>query len=131
MSDIYSGIIMDRYKNPRFRGGLEPRDVSSEEENPLCGDLIRISMRVGEDGRILAALFDGHGCVISQSSADLIAESLTGTTLEEVDAIGKDDVLDLLGIELGPVRLKCALIALRAAKACSRKLREAGAEHPT
>lgn len=117
MDDLYRELIIDRYKNPHFRGSLEPHDISFEDDNPLCGDHIRIDLRVNGDQRVSEVAFDGHGCAISQASADLLAESILGKTLDEVKAINKQDILDLLGIELGPVRLKCALLSLKVLKA--------------
>lgn len=117
MEDLYREIIIDRYKNPRMRGTLDPHDYSYEDDNPLCGDHIRVDLRVDEDGVIQEAAFTGEGCAISQASADLLTETVVGKSLDEVKAMGKDDVLDLLGIELGPVRLKCALLSLKVIKA--------------
>jgi nitrogen fixation NifU-like protein len=117
MEDLYREIIIEHYKNPGYRGKLDPHDISFEDENPLCGDQIRIDLRVGEDGRVTEAGFSGHGCAISQASADLLLEMVIGKTVDEVKALTKQDVLDLLGIELGPVRLKCALLPLKVLKA--------------
>jgi len=117
MDDLYRELIIERYKSPHFRGLLDPHDISFEDENPLCGDHIRIDLRVDEQGRVTEAGFDGHGCAISQASADLLIESIQGKQLDEIKQIDKDDVLDLLGIELGPVRLKCALLSLKVLKA--------------
>ena len=117
MDDLYRELIIDRYKNPQYRGALEPNDISFEDDNPLCGDHIRIDLRVDEDDRVKEAAFDGHGCAISQASADLLLESIQGKTLDEVKAITKEDMLEMLGLELGPVRLKCALLSLKVLKA--------------
>jgi len=117
MDDLYREVIIEHYKNPDHRGQLDPHDISFEDENPLCGDHIRIDLRVGEDGKINEVAFDGHGCAISQSSADLLLDSVIGKTVDEVKQLTKADVLDLLGIELGPVRLKCALLPLKILKA--------------
>jgi nitrogen fixation NifU-like protein len=117
MDDLYREVIIDHYKNPIYRGELDPCDIRFEDENPLCGDHIRIDVRVSEDGRVSEAAFSGHGCAISQASADLLLESIIGKSLDEVKELGKQDVLDLLGIELGPVRLKCALLSLKVLKA--------------
>jgi nitrogen fixation NifU-like protein len=117
MDDLYRELIIDRYKNPIYRGELDPHDISFEDDNPLCGDHIRIEIRVGEDERVTEAAFSGEGCAISQASADLLVESIHGKTLEEVKSLSKEDVLDMLGIELGPVRLKCALLSLKVVKA--------------
>ncbi len=117
MDDLYREVIIDHYKNPSYRGHLEPHDIIFEDDNPLCGDHIEISLRVDENGKVTDARFDGHGCAISQASADLLIESVIGKTLEQIKALAKQDVLDLLGIELGPVRLKCALLSLKVLKA--------------
>lgn len=117
MDDLYRELIIDRYKNPHFRGLLEPHDISFEDDNPLCGDHIRMDLRINGDQRVSEVAFDGHGCAISQATADLLAESIVGKSLDEVKKITKQDVLDMLGIELGPVRLKCALLSLKVLKA--------------
>jgi nitrogen fixation NifU-like protein len=116
MDDLYREIIIERYKSPQYRGELDPHDISFEDENPLCGDHIRIDLRVDEQGMVSEAAFSGHGCAISQASADLLLESVIGKSIDEVKQLSKQDVLDLLGIELGPVRLKCALLSLKVLK---------------
>jgi nitrogen fixation NifU-like protein len=128
MDDLYREVIIERYKNPQFRGELDPHDYSYEDENPLCGDHIRIDVKMGMDGKVAEAAFSGHGCAISQSSADLLLESIIGKTLDEVKALTKTDVLENLGIELGPVRLKCALLPLKVLKASVYGLGEAPVE---
>jgi nitrogen fixation NifU-like protein len=117
MDDLYRELIIDRYKNPLMRGELDPHDYSYEDDNPLCGDRIRIDVRVDDDNKITEASFSGEGCAISQASADLLVESIIGKHLDEVKAISKEDILEMLGIELGPVRLKCALLSLKVLKA--------------
>ena len=128
MDDLYRELIIDRYKTPHFRGSLEPHDISFEDDNPLCGDHIRIDLRIDGSERVSEVAFDGHGCAISQATADLLAESILGKTLDEVKLIGKQDILDMLGIELGPVRLKCALLSLKVLKAGVYGLGEASDE---
>ncbi|MEN6435691.1 MAG: iron-sulfur cluster assembly scaffold protein [Anaerolineaceae bacterium] len=117
MDDLYREIIVERFKSPLYKGELDPHDISFEDENPLCGDHLRIDLRVDEQGIIKEAAFSGHGCAISQASADLLIESIIGKNLEEVKKLTKQDILDLLGIEMGPVRLKCALLSLKVLKA--------------
>jgi nitrogen fixation NifU-like protein len=116
MDDLYRELIIDRYQNPRFRGTLDPHDYSYEDDNPVCGDHIHIDLRVNEKEIVAEAKFSGEGCSISQASADLLMEKVTGMSLADVRKLGKQDVLDLLGIELGPVRLKCALLSLKVLK---------------
>lgn len=117
MDDLYRETIIEHYKNPSYRGHLDPHDIFFEDSNPLCGDHIQIELRVDEKGNVSDARFDGHGCAISQASADLLVESVIGKPLDEVKKLNRQDVLDLLGIELGPVRLKCALLSLKVLKA--------------
>jgi nitrogen fixation protein NifU and related proteins len=117
VDDLYREVIIEHYKNPGYRGSLDPHDISFEDENPLCGDHIKIDLRVDENGNIKDAAFDGHGCAISQASADLLLESIIGKNVDEIKHLSKSDVMDLLGIELGPVRLKCALLPLKILKA--------------
>ncbi len=128
MEDLYREIIIDRYKNPLYRGSLDPHDISFEDDNPLCGDHIRIEVRINSDGKVSEAVFDGHGCAISQASADLLIESIHGKPLDEVKQLTKEDILEMLGIELGPVRLKCALLSLKVLKAGVYGLGEASDE---
>ena len=128
MDDLYREQIIDRYKNPQYRGSLNPHDIAFEDDNPLCGDHIKIELRVDPEKRISEAAFDGHGCAISQASADLLLESIQGKSLDEVKALTKEDVLDMLGLELGPVRLKCALLSLKVLKAGVYGLGEASDE---
>lgn len=117
MDDLYREQIIDRYKNPRMRGKLDPHDYTYEDDNPLCGDRIRIDLRVDGEGRVSEAAFSGEGCAISQASADLLMETVVGKSLEQVKNYGKEALLESLGIELGPVRMKCALLSLKVLKA--------------
>lgn len=117
MDDFYRELIVEHYKNPAYKGTLDPNDFTYEDENPLCGDHIRVDLRVDENQVITEAVFSGHGCAISQASADLLMESIIGKPLDEVKKMTKETILELLGIELGPVRLKCALLSLKVLKA--------------
>jgi nitrogen fixation NifU-like protein len=125
MDDLYREQIIDRYKNPLYRGELDPNDISFEDDNPLCGDHIRVDLRLDGNDIVTEAAFSGEGCSISQASADLLIESIIGKPLEEVKQLTKDDVLEMLGIDLGPVRLKCALLSLKVLKAGAYGLGEA------
>ena len=117
MDDMYRELILDHYKNPRNQGKLEPADISYEDDNPLCGDRIRIDLRLDENRRVKEVAFSGHGCAISQASASMLTEEILGKSVDELKQINKEDVLGMLGIELGPVRLKCALLSLKVLKA--------------
>lgn len=125
MDDLYRELIIERYKSPQYRGELDPHDISFEDDNPLCGDHIRVDLRLDEANRVTEAAFSGQGCAISQASADLLMESTVGKTLDEIKALNREDILDMLGIELGPVRLKCALLSLKVLKAGAYGLGEA------
>lgn len=116
MEDLYRDNIIDHYQNPRNYGTLEHPDISYEDSNPVCGDELRIDLQV-KDGKVVDARFSGHGCSISQASASMLTEEIIGKSLEEVKQIDKQYLLDMLGIPLGPVRLKCALLSLKVLKA--------------
>ena len=116
MEDLYRDNIIDHYQNPRNYGTLEHPDISYEDSNPVCGDEIRMDLKI-QDGRVIDARFQGHGCSISQASASMLTEEIIGKSLEDVKQIDKQYLLDLLGIPLGPVRLKCALLSLKVLKA--------------
>ena len=128
MDDFYREIIIDRYQNPHYQGELDPHDITFEDSNPLCGDELRIDVVLDGDERVMDAKFSGRGCAISLASADLLMESIQGKTLADVKQLGKEDVLELLGIELGPVRLKCALLSLKVLKAGAYGMTEASDE---
>lgn len=115
LDDLYRQDILDHSQNPRNFGTLDHPDISAEDSNPLCGDKIRMDLIV-RDGVIEDVRFTGIGCSISRAAASMLTEEIKGKTLEEVKRIGREDVLEMLGIELGPVRLKCALLALKTLK---------------
>ena len=116
MQDLYMENILDHYENPRNKGVLDHPDISHEEDNPVCGDRIRMDLKVA-DGIITDVRFSGRGCSISQASASMLTEEVLGKPLEEVKRYGKEKVLEMLGIPIGPVRLKCALLSLKVLKA--------------
>ncbi len=113
--DFYHEAILDHYNNPRHWGAIPDATIDHEENNPLCGDRLRLMLKV-EDGKIVDVGWEGTGCAISQAAASMLGEELVGKTLEEARAIKKEDILEMLGIELGPVRLKCALLSLKVMK---------------
>jgi nitrogen fixation NifU-like protein len=112
MDDLYRDYILDHYKRPRNFGELEQHDLEGEEHNPLCGDELGVHIRV-EDGRIADLRFHGHGCAISQASASIASEELMGMELAEVERLGADWMIDLLGIPVSATRRKCALLNLK------------------
>lgn len=117
MDDMYREVILEHYKYPHNAGTLEHPDITHEEHNPLCGDRIRIDLQV-ESGIITDVRFQGRGCAISQASASLLTDEIKGKALANVRMLNKDDLLDLIGIPLdkNPVRIKCALLSLKALK---------------
>ena len=117
MEDFYRENILDHYRNPRNKGQLEDATHTHQEDNPLCGDVIRIDLHVNDQDVIDEVRFDGQGCAISQASASMLTEMVEGKSLEEAKELSKEDILEALGIEIGPVRLKCALLSLKVLKA--------------
>jgi len=116
-ADIYKEIILDYYRNPRNFGKLEGSQISSHDVNPLCGDEIEMQVRVGIDNDIQDIKFLGQGCAISQASASMLTEMAKGKPLEWVKTLSKEDVLQMLGNpELGPSRIKCALLGMKVLK---------------
>jgi len=117
MDDFYRENILDHYRNPRNKGHLDNPTHMHEEHNPLCGDVIRIDLHVNDEDVIEDVRFQGEGCAISQASASMLTEMIQGKTLEEAKQVSKEDILEALGIDIGPVRLKCALLSLKVLKA--------------
>ena len=124
--DYYREYILDHYRNPRNYGKLEDPDVHAEDSNPLCGDQLAMDMQV-EGDRIKEVRFLGRGCAISQAAASMLSEMIEGKTVQEVVALGKDEVLEELGIAISPARTKCAFLSLRV---LHRGLAMAGLEKP-
>jgi len=114
-SEIYKDIILDYYRNPRNFGDLPDPDVRAKDSNPLCGDIIEMQLKI-KDGKVDDIRFKGKGCAISQASASMLTEAVKGKTLDEIKAMGKPNVLELLGIDPGPTRIKCALLGLKVLK---------------
>lgn len=110
MSDLE--IIMDLYKNPHNKGKLKNPDILNKEKNPACGDEIEVTVRL-KKGKIADIKFDGYGCVISQAAASLATDTVKGKSLDDALKIGKKEIMELLGIEVAPLRIKCAMLGLR------------------
>jgi len=112
MDDLYRDEILEHYRNPHNFGTLETPSVVHEGANPLCGDRITLMLGINDDGRIEQVAFTGRGCAISQASASMLTDEIKGMPLDEVAQLDRQDVLDNLGIEISPARLKCALLSL-------------------
>ena len=112
MDDLYRDEILEHYREPHNFGTLDAPDAVHEGHNPLCGDRITMMLAVDEDGTVSDVAFSGRGCAISQASASLLTDEIRGRPLAEVEAMTNQDILDLLGIEISPARLKCALLSL-------------------
>jgi nitrogen fixation NifU-like protein len=110
MDDLYRDYILEHYRRPHNFGVIEDADASYEGANPLCGDRITLMLGV-TDGIVDRVAFTGRGCAISQASASLLTDEIKGKPIEEVAAFRADDLLDLLGIEISPARLKCAMLS--------------------
>ena len=114
---VYREQIVDLYQNPLNYGELAPNDFSYEEDNPLCGDVIRMDARLDENGRISEITWSGDGCAISQAAASILTDEVKGMTLEEAKNFPKEKLLEMIGVPLSMARVKCALLALKVMKA--------------
>ena len=112
MENLYREHILDHFRHPHNEGTLKDADVSWELDNPVCGDLVRFDLRL-KDGRVSESRFRGRGCVICMASASMLTEAVLGKSVEELEAMGDEDVFRMLGITLGPVRAKCGTLPLR------------------
>ena len=112
MDDLYRAEILEHYRHPHNFGTLDAPDVVQEGSNPLCGDRLTLMLGIDEEGRVDEVAFTGRGCAISQASASMLTDRVRGLSLEEVAKLGRQDVLDELGIDISPARLKCALLSV-------------------
>ena len=116
-SDMYRQQILDHYKNPRNYGELDDATFEHVGENPMCGDTIKLFVKLAEDDDTVEYVsFIGDGCAISQASASLLSEELQGMSLEAIREMGRDDIVDMLGVEISPMRVKCAVLAEKVAQ---------------
>ncbi|MDQ6779633.1 MAG: SUF system NifU family Fe-S cluster assembly protein [Candidatus Eremiobacteraeota bacterium] len=115
MDELYRDFILDHYRNPRNAGVLDSPDATFEDNNPLCGDKIRMDLKL-QDGIVQEVRFRGRGCAISQAAASLLTEDIKGKSVSEINQMTKEDILANLGITISPARLKCALLGLKVLK---------------
>ena len=112
---MYRENILDHYKHPHNHGELKNPDIKFTENNPLCGDVITVNLKLA-DHKVKDAKFRGRGCAISQSAMSMLTDELKGKSLEEIKNIKREDIVRMLGIEIGIVRTKCATLGLVAVK---------------
>ncbi len=116
MDDLYREQILEHYKRPRNWGELDDADLEFEDLNPLCGDELKVQIKVDDEERISAVRFSGHGCAISQASASMASDEVIGMPVADLLELDRAFVLDLLGIDISATRLKCALLSLKVLK---------------
>ncbi len=120
---LYRELILDHYKNPRNHGLLDHADAVAEGQNPLCGDEVSVSVRLGEGDVIEEVGFEGRGCAISQAATSMLTDLVRGRTAQAVATMPKEELLEEIGIPLTPVRLKCAILGLGVLKVALHKAR--------
>ena len=116
MDDLYREEILQHYKRPHHWGPMEDPDLEAEDYNPLCGDELKVMLKVSDDGKVEDIRFDGHGCAISQASASMASDEVVGMPVDELLKLDRSFILDLLGIEISATRMKCALLSLKVLK---------------
>jgi nitrogen fixation protein NifU and related proteins len=116
MPALYSEVLLDHFRHPRNYGSLVDPDISNEKFNPLCGDRIRIEIKL-DNTTIAEARFKGDGCAISTAAASLLTELITGSLIEAAAAISDDQLIAALESDIKSARRQCALLSLEALRA--------------
>jgi nitrogen fixation protein NifU and related proteins len=114
MDNLYRDFILEHYRNPHNQGVLDPHDLHFADSNPTCGDEMSITIQLDDaKQRVADVAFSGRGCAISQASASILTDELRGLSLAELEAIDPKEVVENLGVPIGPARLKCALLVYK------------------
>jgi nitrogen fixation NifU-like protein len=116
MDELYRENILEHYKRPHNWGELEAPTVEFEDNNPLCGDILKVQLKIDDEGTIEELRFSGHGCAISQAAASMTGDEVKGMKVEELMRLDREFVLELLGIDISATRMKCALLSLKVLK---------------
>jgi nitrogen fixation NifU-like protein len=116
MDDLYREEILQHYKRPHNWGPMEQPDLVFEDVNPLCGDQLKVMLKVGDDERIEEVRFEGHGCAISQAAASMASDEVKGMKVGDLLKLDREFVLEMLGIDISATRMKCALLSLKVLK---------------
>jgi nitrogen fixation NifU-like protein len=116
VDSLYREFILEHYKHPHNWGELEDPDLEFEDSNPLCGDELRVQLKLDDENRVQLVRFSGQGCAISQAAASMVSDELTGMSVDDLVRLDKFFVLDLLGIDISATRMKCALLSLKVVK---------------
>ncbi len=114
MDNLYRDFILEHYRTPHNKGHLDPHDLEFADSNPTCGDEMSMTIQLDESREHIADVaFDGRGCAISQASASILTDDLRGKSLDAIKAMDPKELLDEIGVPIGPARLKCALLSYK------------------
>ncbi len=113
--DLYAENLIENYERPHNKGALSNASVSMYEENPSCGDAITVYLKI-EEGKVKDVSFEGDGCAVSMGSASMVTDYVKGKSLAEIEKMGRDTVVEVIGVDPGAARMHCATLSLRAIK---------------